>query len=159
MKTCISFIILLLMISSCKENTTEINDTLDLDPEISINEKVSIEGTWEMIGLYNYKNNLVVDSFKTREGNRQVKMYTKSRVMWSKLVPADSTEYFAYGNYFVNDSILSETLDYGSKTMNLVINERKNYVYKIVLEKDKFSQIEIDDEGNRIYSENYKRID
>ena len=51
MKTCISFIILLLMISSCKENTTEINDTLDLDPEISIDEKVSIEGTWEMIGL------------------------------------------------------------------------------------------------------------
>jgi hypothetical protein len=112
-----------------------------------------------MIGLYNYKNNEVVDSFKTREGNRQIKMYTKSRVMWSKLVPADSTEYFAYGAYSLNDSILKETLDYGSTTMNLVIGERRDYIFKIVLEQDKFSQIEIDEDGDKIYSENYKRVD
>ncbi|MFT5847320.1 MAG: hypothetical protein ACJARX_000746 [Psychroserpens sp.] len=155
MKINVTFIILFILLFSCKEQTETVKDIV----EVEIEEKASLEGTWEMIGLYNYKNNLVVDSFKTREGNRQVKMYTKSKVMWSKLVHADSTEYFAYGAYTLNDSILKETLDYGSKTMNLVIGERQDYIYKIVLEKDKFSQIEIDDDGNRIYSENYKRVD
>jgi hypothetical protein len=155
MKINVTFIILFILLFSCKEQTETAKDIV----EVEIEEKASLEGTWEMIGLYNYKNNLVVDSFKTREGNRQVKMYTKSKVMWSKLVHADSTEYFAYGAYTLNDSILKETLDYGSKTMNLVIGERQDYIYKIVLEKDKFSQIEIDDDGNRIYSENYKRVD
>jgi ethanolamine utilization protein EutQ (cupin superfamily) len=155
MKTRITFIILFALLFSCKENTTIVEEAV----EVAIVEKPSLEGAWEMIGLYNYKNNEVVDSFKTREGNRQIKMYTKSRVMWSKLVPADSTEYFAYGAYSLNDSILKETLDYGSTTMNLVIGERRDYIFKIVLEQDKFSQIEIDEDGDKIYSENYKRVD
>jgi hypothetical protein len=155
MKSLVTFIILSVLLFSCKEQTEIIKDIAEVETE----EKASLEGAWEMIGLYNYKNNLVVDSFKTRGGNRQVKMYTKSSVMWSKLVHADSTEYFAFGAYTLNDSILKETLDYGSRTMNLVIGERQDYMYKIVLEKDKFSQIEIDDDGNRIYSENYRRLD
>ncbi|MFT4612118.1 MAG: hypothetical protein ACJA1H_002437 [Glaciecola sp.] len=155
MKTFVTFIILFTLLFSCKEN----HETVEEIVEIEILEKASLEGTWEMIGLYNYRNNQVVDSFKTRAGNRQVKIYTKSRVMWSKLVHADSTEYFAYGAYSLNDSILKETLDYGSKTMNLIIGERKDYMYKILLEKDKFSQIEIDEDGDRIYSENYVRVD
>ena len=155
MKTRVTFIILFALLFSCKENTTIVEEAV----EVATFEKPSLEGTWEMIGLYNYKDNEVVDSFKTREGNRQIKMYTKSRVMWSKLVPADSTEYFAYGAYSLNDSILKETLDYGSTTMNLVIGERRDYIFKIVLEQDKFSQIEIDEDGDKIYSENYKRVD
>ena len=155
MKTLVLFIVIFMFLISCKEN--QVTDKKII--EVEIVETPTLVGTWEMIGLYNYRNNQVVDSFKTREGNRQVKMYTKSRVMWSKLVPADSTEYFAYGAYTLNDSILKETLDYGSKTMNQVIGLRKDYMYKIVLDKDKFSQIEIDDDGNRIYSENYKRVD
>lgn len=146
---------LIALFFSCQENHDKVkksNDTNTLESK-------TLEGTWEMIGLYNYKDNKVVDSFKTRAGNRQVKMYTKSRMMWSKLVPADSTEYFAYGTYIVNDSILKETLDYGSKTMNIAIDQRQVYIYKIVLDKNKFSQIEIDDDGNRIYSENYRRLD
>tara|TARA_B100000809_G_scaffold266848_1_gene332164 strand:- start:2168 stop:2635 length:468 start_codon:yes stop_codon:yes gene_type:complete len=155
MKSFVTFIILFALLFTCKEHPV----TTEKMVELEILENTSLEGTWEMIGLYNYKNNQIVDSFKTREGNRQVKMYTKSRVMWSKLVPADSTEYFAYGAYSLNDTILKETLDYGSKTMNLVIGERKDYMYKILLEKDKFIQIEIDEDGDRIYSENYVRVD
>jgi hypothetical protein len=154
MKTRIIVTTLIALFLSCQENHDKIK-------KININtlESTTLEGTWEMIGLYNYKDNKVVDSFKTRAGNRQVKMYTKGRMMWSKLVPADSTEYFAYGTYTVNDSILKETLDYGSKTMNAAIDQRQDYIYHIVLDKHKFSQIEIDDDGNRIYSENYRRVD
>lgn len=155
MKTRVLMTALIALFFSCQENHDKNKNIND----INTLEGTTLEGTWEMIGLYNYKDNKVVDSFKTRTGNRQIKIYTKSRVMWSKLVPADSTEYFAYGTYTVNDSILKETLDYGSKTMNIAINQRQDYIYKIVIGKNKFSQIEIDDDGNRIYSENYRRVD
>ena len=154
MKTRIIVTTLITLFLSCQENHDKIQNT-----NINTLQSTTLEGTWEMIGLYNYKDNKVVDSFKTRAGNRQVKMYTKGRMMWSKLVPADSTEYFAYGTYTVNDSILKETLDYGSKTMNAAIDQRQDYIYHIVLDRHKFSQIEIDDDGNRIYSENYRRVD
>ncbi len=155
MKIHIIVTFLSILFFSCQENSDKIAKSNNRNTL----ENKTLQGTWEMIGLYNYKDNKVVDSFKTRAGNRQIKIYTKSRVMWSKLVPADSTEYFAYGTYTVNDSILKETLDYGSKTMNLAITQRQDYIYQIDLDKNKFSQIEIDDDGNRIYSENYRRVD
>ncbi len=79
--------------------------------------------------------------------------------MWSKQVPTDSTEWFGYGNYKVEDNRLTEVLDYGSKMMTQIIQERKEFVYELDLQNESFSQIEIDDQGNRIYSENYRRIE
>ncbi len=119
----------------------------------------SIEGTWELIGYYNYANDEVTDSFKTNNGYRQIKMYTPTKVMWSKDVPQDSTEWFGYGNYTADDSTLVEVLEYGSASMSNIIESKKEFKYELKLGKDKFSQIELDDEGNRIYSENYKRIE
>ena len=121
--------------------------------------KLSLLGTWEMMGYYNYKDNEVTDSFNKNAGYRQVKMYTPSKVMWSKKVPTDSTEWFGYGSYMYNDSSLTEVLDYGSNMMNQVIQEKMEFSYELLLEKDKFTQIELDENGNRIYSENYIRID
>ncbi|WP_027124626.1 hypothetical protein [Gelidibacter mesophilus] len=120
---------------------------------------LKLNGTWEMIGYYNYVDNKVTDSFRTNDGFRQVKMYTDKKVMWSKNVPSDSSEWFGYGNYNVHENELNETLEYGSEMMRRIIEEKKEFNYELVLEKDKFSQIEIDDDGNRLYSENYKRIE
>lgn len=121
--------------------------------------KLTLEGTWEMMGYYNYKDNVVTDSFNRNAGYRQVKMYTPTKVMWSKKVPTDSTEWFGYGSYKFSDTSLTEVLDYGSNMMNQVIKEQMEFKYELLLEKDKFTQIELDDEGNRIYSENYIRIE
>ncbi|MCB0446476.1 MAG: hypothetical protein KDD03_03010, partial [Gelidibacter sp.] len=93
------------------------------------------------------------------EGYRQVKMYTPTKVMWSKHVPTDSTEWFGYGSYSVKGNYLTEILDYGSEMMSKIIQERKEFVYELNLNTNRFSQIEIDEQGNRIYSENYKRIE
>ena len=53
----------------------------------------------------------------------------------------------------------SEVLEYGSASMSNIIESKKEFKYELKLGKDKFSQIELDDEGNRIYSENYKRVE
>ncbi len=79
--------------------------------------------------------------------------------MWSKHVPTDSTEWFGYGSYNLNDNTLTEVLDYGSEMMSKIIQEKKEFIYEIDLTENTFSQIEIDEDGNRIYSENYKRIE
>ncbi len=141
---------------SCKnDSNTNLKDSETDNKEMNM----TLEGTWELVGFYNYVDNKVVDSFTTNEGYRQVKMYTPTKVMWSKHVPTDSTEWFGYGSYSVKGNYLTEILDYGSEMMSKIIQERKEFVYELNLNTNRFSQIEIDEQGNRIYSENYKRIE
>lgn len=149
------FILVLFTFSACNEQ-----DKSNIKAEDKTQDTAStLNGTWEMVGYYNYVDNKIVDSFQTNNGFRQVKMYTDHKVMWSKNVPADSSEWFGYGNYNHNENELKETLEYGSEMMRKIIEEKKEFIYELHLEKDKFSQIEVDDQGNRIYSENYKRIE
>jgi len=146
-------ILAFILLSSCKDK--KISDkNLNTD-------KLSIEGTWELISRYNYIDNKVVDSFGLGEGYRQVKMYTQTKVMWSRTRPADSSEWFGYGSYEINEKgdKLTEILDYGSVMMNKIIEEEKEFTFELVLKKDAFIQIELDDEGNRVISENYIRIE
>lgn len=151
---CLSFIL-----SSCKTETTN-NEPDTIEEDITHQDKNStLVGAWELVGYYNYDNNIIKDSFNTSEGYRQVKMYTSSKVMWSKHVPSDSTEWFGYGTYNVSDNTLTEVLDYGSEMMSKIIQEKKEFIYEIDVTKNTFSQIEIDEDGNRIYSENYRRIE
>lgn len=151
---CLSFSLL-----SCKTETAN-NELTSNKEDITPNPKNSkLVGAWELVGYYNYNDNIVKDSFSTSQGYRQVKMYTTSKVMWSKHVPSDSTEWFGYGTYNVDDNTLTEVLDYGSEMMSKIIQEKKEFIYEIDVSENTFSQIEIDDDGNRIYSENYKRIE
>ena len=43
--------------------------------------------------------------------------------------------------------------------MNEVIEEKQEFNFKLELSENRFEQIEIDEDGNKIYSENYKRIE
>lgn len=150
----ITFISIILF--SCNNDANKKLSTSKTEPE---QKPLTLEGAWELVGFYNYIDNKVVDSFDTNEGYRQVKIYTPTKVMWSKHVPSDSTEWFGYGNYSITDEHLSETLEYGSEMMSKIIQERKEFIYELQLKRNRFSQIEIDEQGNRIYSENYKRIE
>jgi len=145
----------IILFSSCKEK--QVADTNSLNNE----KKLSIEGTWELISRYNYVDNKVSDSFGLGDGFRQVKMYSPTKVMWCRKRPVDSTELFGYGSYEINDSNdrLTEVLDYGSNVMNQIIEEEKEFVFELDLKKNSFIQIELDDEGNRVISENYIRIE
>lgn len=123
------------------------------------NQKPSLIGAWELTGFYNYKNNVIIDSFTKSEDFKQVKIYSPTKVMWSKKVPNDTTDWFGYGSYAIDSTKLTEVLDYGSKVMNQVIKEKTKFEYELLLEKDKFTQIELDENGDRIYSEIYERIE
>ena len=149
---------ILLLAFSCKNETKS-----DIEPtvvETKLTENLNgLKGTWELIGFYNYKDNKVVDSFKTSDKSRQLKMYTDSKVMWSKHKPADSSEWFGYGTYNYENGTLTEILEFGSAVMDEVIAEKKEFKFELQLHPNHFQQIELDEDGNRIYSENYVRIE
>lgn len=141
----------LILLSSCKDKEMSGNN----------DNKLTLEGTWELISRYNYVDNKVSDSFGLAEGYRQVKMYTPTKVMWCRKRPADSTEWFGYGSYELNETKdrLTEVLDYGSVMMSEIIEEEKEFVFGLELKQNSFIQIELDDDGNRVISENYIRIE
>jgi len=155
MKVNAIFLLTLVLLVSCKDK-----DMADTNLKNNA-KKLTLEGTWELISRYNYINNEVSDSFNIAEGFRQVKMYTPTKVMWSKKVPADSTELFGYGSYEIssNNDTLTEVLDYGSAMMSIIIAEEKEFVFELQLKENSFVQIELDEDGNRVISENYIRIE
>lgn len=160
MKAKILFLIVLLLFAlSCKNEAKSTEET-NSSSNTELNEKLGVlKGTWELTGFYNYKDNVVVDSFKMNPEFRQLKMYTETKVMWCKHRPADSSEWFGYGTYKYDGDQLTEVLDFGSAVMDEVIAEKKQFVFDLDLYPNKFQQIELDEEGNRIYSENYVRVE
>jgi hypothetical protein len=141
-----------LAICSCnnKNNSTEgFND----------DEHASLEGAWELISYFNYKSDGQVDTILCSKKNKQIKMYSNTKVMWSRKRVSDSLDWFGYGSYTVKDTLLTEVLMYGSKTMDAIIKENKAFTYKIVIGEDTFSQIEMDSLAAPIYAENYMRIE
>lgn len=146
----LSLITLILLISTVySTNQTEIKQDND----------VLIRGTWELRDFYHYDENEVVDTVATTDGYRQIKMYTKDRVMWTRYVPKDSIEWFGYGSYVASDDQLIETLEYGSESMMNVIDTLRIFTFELQISENEYSQITVDEEGNRIFSENYKRIE
>ena len=148
----------LLSVVSCKDQPNQ-----EFDSSASKNQQLEhsnqLKGTWELTGFYNYIDDEVVDSFEVNPDFRQLKMFTNTRVMWCKHRAADSTEWFGYGTYNFDGDHLTEVLDFGSSIMDKVIEEKKQFVFEIDLYPNRFQQIEIDENGHRIYSENYVRVE
>ena len=134
----------------------------NLNKNNALDQNLTLKGAWELISRYNYIDNEIVDTFYVAKSYRQVKMYTDTKVMWSRKMWSDSTEWFGYGTYKLNAShdTLREVLDYASHVMSRFINEQGIFVMEIKdLKENSFTQIEIDGEGNRVISENYIRIE
>lgn len=121
--------------------------------------KDSLEGTWELTSYYNYDGNAVTDTILANEDNRQIKMFYNGKVMWTRYVPKDSVEWFGYGSYRTTPDRLTETLEFGSASMMKIVDTLRVFEFELMLEKDKYKQITLDENGNRVFSENYKRLD
>ena len=119
----------------------------------------TIEGTWELQSFYNYDGENVIDTIEKSDGYRQVKMYSKEKIMWTRYVPDDPNGRFGYGSYRVTDNSLIEVIEYGDDNMMKALDTMRNFTFELVLKEDTFSQITVDADGNRTFSENYKRID
>jgi hypothetical protein len=155
MKNIFYFFVLTLLVFTCKNENSETAamDEAPVEGQIS-----SLKGVWELVSYYNYDDNEVTDTIMSTPANRQVKMFSDSKVMWSRIVPRDASEYFGYGSYVITDSTLIETLDYGSAAMLTVIDTMKVFSFELIRTEDTFSQIQLGPEGNRVFSENYERI-
>lgn len=157
MKKIILPLVLIFAFFSCKQK--EDNSESALEEEIVENvEKKSLDGVWELVSFYNFKDNKIVDTVMNNVNNRQVKMFLDGKVMWSRRAPDDKIDYFGYGAYEITDSTLTETLDYGSVAMLKVIDTMRVFDFELIMGKDTFTQIDHGPEGDRIYSENYVRI-
>ena len=148
------FIICIALIFSCNNNTSSAN----LDKAINKTETPTLKGAWELSSFLNYREDGTVDTIKSSNSFKQMKMFSKTKIMWSRLRTMDSLDWFGVGNYTFKDGILTEVLDYGSKAMNSRIKAKKNFIFNIILEENTFTQIEYDSIGKPIYAEKYLRI-
>ena len=119
----------------------------------------SLEGTWELVNRYNYDDSGVSDTLQNINGYRQIKIYSKGKVMWTRYSPDDPAEWFGYGSYTNTENRLREQLEFGSAAMMQVIDTVEVFEFELILDQNNYSQITTDADGNRSYSENYRRID
>ena len=119
----------------------------------------TLEGVWELKHQYIFENNEILDTLYNLDGYRQVKMYSKGKVMWSRFNPTDTNEWFGYGTYQVVDGFLEERLGYASNTMMQIIDTVQVFRFELEMDENNYSQISLDDKGNKYNSENYKRIE
>lgn len=119
----------------------------------------TLEGVWELKHQYIFENNEILDTLYNLDGYRQVKMYSKGKVMWSRFNPTDTNEWFGYGTYRVVDGFLEERLEYASNTMMQIVDTVQVFRFELEMDENSYSQISMDDKGNRYNSENYDRIE
>lgn len=117
----------------------------------------SIQGTWELQSFYNYDGENIVDTVDLVKGYRQVKMYYNGNVMWSRTDPNDTIGRFGYGTYEITPDELIEVIEYGDHYMMEALDTIRQFTFELVIEGDTYRQVTIDEEGNRTFSENYKR--
>ena len=147
MKKLIGLVFLMLILISASEISTSEPNTMH-----------TMEGTWELESFYFYANNVVTDTVPIQEGYRQMKMYYDGKIMWSRTDPRDTIGRFGYGSYVITETELIETIEYGDYQMMMALDTIRKFTFELQLTDSHYSQISADDEGNRTFSENYKRI-
>lgn len=121
--------------------------------------KADLEGVWELEHQYIYENDQITDTLYNLNGYRQVKIYSKGKVMWTRFNPEDSNEWFGYGQYQIKDGILEEQLEYASDAMMKIVDTVQVFRFELEVSKDHYSQVSLDAAGNRYVSENYRRLE
>ncbi len=119
----------------------------------------TMEGTWELQSFYNYDGQAVTDTLNLPEGYRQVKMYYNGKIMWSRTDPNDTVGRFGYGSYKITNEDLIETIEFGDYQMMQALDTLREFTFELVLKDETYIQISVDEDGNRTFSENYKRIE
>ena len=150
-------IICIALIFSCKDNSNV--DKIDNSTPETASEEYTLEGAWKLVSYLNFGEDGRIDTIPSSNTNKQIKMYSPTKVMWSRTRISDSIDWFAYGDYNVKNGILTEVLDYGSKSMNKVIKDKTEFSFNLNISENEFSQVELDSAGHPILAENYIRIE
>ncbi|WP_109300370.1 hypothetical protein [Aquimarina sp. AU474] len=144
--------ILLILVGMCSYLAiTQENDKSNIEP-------YNLDGVWELKHQFIYEDNHIADTILNQNGYRQVKMYSKGKVMWTRYDPKDNNEWFGYGTYTLKDGILEERLEYASGPMMKIVDTTKVFRFEFILDANTYQQIDINEEGHYYHSENYVRI-
>lgn len=119
----------------------------------------SLQGVWELEHQFIFENNEVNDTMYNLNGYRQVKIYSKGKVMWTRFNPTDTNEWFGYGTYQIKDGMLHERLEYASNEMMKIVDTVQVFTFELEMDRKTYSQISYDAKGNKYVSENYKRVE
>jgi len=147
MKTLLFFLVGLFSFSSSSEREQQMIDLYNL------------EGVWELKHQFLYDHNEVSDTIFNQNGYRQIKVYSKGKVMWTRSDPADANEWFGYGTYTIKNGILKEQLEFASAQMMKIVDTTKVFKFELVMESSSYQQITLNKDGSYSNSENYKRIE
>ena len=108
----------------------------------------SLEGVWELKHQYIYENNEILDTLYNLNEYRQVKIYSRGKVMWSRFNPTDTNEWFGYGHYEITaDGFLEEHLEYASNSMMQIVDTVQVFRFVLEMGDNSYSQISLDDSG------------
>jgi hypothetical protein len=118
----------------------------------------SLEGTWELQSFYNYDGETIQDTVELLPGYRQVKMYYNGRVMWSRTDPNDTIGRFGYGSYRITQDELIEVIEYGDHYMMEALDTIRQFSFELKIDGPTYIQVHLDGDGQRTFSENYKRV-
>lgn len=127
--------------------------------EATSNPLHSIEGTWELQSFYNYDGQNVSDTVPVAKGYRQIKMYYNGKVMWARIDPRAPTGRFGYGAYNITKNQLIERIEFGDAAFMAALDTMRVFTFELQLHDNAYSQITVDENGNRTFSENYKKMD
>lgn len=125
----------------------------------STQNEMNLEGVWELEHQFLIENDQVTDTLYNLNGYRQVKIYTKGKIMWTRFNPADSNEWFGYGSYEIKDGILEEHLEYASDAMMRIVDTIQVFRFELEMTENTYSQFALDENENRDSSENYVRVE
>ena len=148
-------LIALLTLTSCNDNGKQSNSDTEATEN---NQEYTLEGAWEIDSYINYRGDGLVDTIYSSNDIKQMKMFSKTKVMWSKLRAFDSGDWFGVGDYTYEEGILTEVLEYGSRPMRKRVASKEPFDFDIIIDEDTFTQIEVDSSGQPIYAETYHRV-
>jgi hypothetical protein len=121
-----------------------------------------LEGAWRMVS-YSYYNtgdggtprvHLLKDSID------QVKIFHDGHFMWIRRNHHGGPEAFGFGKYDVRDGQLFESMEMNAVSIDKSqLETGSNYHFPFEVAGSGYKQFAIDMNGNKIYSEDYERID
>lgn len=129
------------------------------DGRNTIDEKLTLEGVWELQNQQMYEDDVLSEVMENENGYRQVKIYSKGKVMWTRNDPSDTNEWFGYGTYTIKNGMLEERLEYASGPMMKIVDTTQVFLFELHIEKNEYQQIQLDENGHRFHGENYTRVE
>lgn len=123
------------------------------------NDLKSLEGTWELVSIYHYGDGVnITDTILKAEGYRQVKMFSKGKVMWTMYDPDKAGGRFGFGTYEISKDRLMEKMEFGDNILIKDMNQTDVFSFELMTDDNTYSQINFDGNNKRTFSENYIRI-